>query len=136
MKLSAKSRYGARILADLATFYNKGPVQVSDISKRQNISVKYVEQLIRPLKKGQLIMSARGPKGGHVLAKAPEKITLGEVIKLFEFQNRSSECFCSIENCVSQDTCQLRLTWQEALNAFYATLDVTTIADLEDECCG
>ncbi len=64
MKLSTRSRYGARILLDLARNCNQGPVQIGEISKRQDISVKYLEQLIRPLKQANLVNSVRGPKGG------------------------------------------------------------------------
>ena len=63
MKLSTRSRYGARILVDLARHTNQGPVQIGEISKRQDISVKYLEQLIRPLKQASMVNSVRGPKG-------------------------------------------------------------------------
>ncbi len=135
MKLSTRSRYGTRILADLANYYNQGPVQVGDISKRQNISVKYVEQLIRPLKKAELIISVRGPKGGHILAHRPDKITLGQVVRLFEFQNIQDDCLCGLSDCVLKDECILRVAWQKAIIAFYDKLDTTSIADLELECC-
>ena len=59
MKLSTRSRYGTRILVDLAYHSNQGPVQIGEISKRQDISVKYLEQLIRPLKKARLVTSVR-----------------------------------------------------------------------------
>ena len=68
MKLSTRSRYGTRILVDLARHKDQGPVQIGEISKRQDISVKYLEQLIRPLKQANLVTSVRGPKGGHLLA--------------------------------------------------------------------
>ena len=84
MKLSTRSRYGARILVDLARHNDQGPVQIGEISKRQDISVKYLEQLIRPLKQASMVNSVRGPKGGHMLAKKPEEITLGQIVRLFE----------------------------------------------------
>jgi Rrf2 family protein len=80
MKLSTRSRYGTRILVDLARNKDKGPIQIGEISKRQDISVKYLEQLIRPLKKAKLVTSVRGPKGGHLLAEEPENISLGQII--------------------------------------------------------
>jgi Rrf2 family protein len=67
---------------DLARHYDQNPVQIGEISKRQDISVKYLEQLIRPLKQAKLVTSVRGPKGGHLLAKKPEKITLGQIVRL------------------------------------------------------
>ena len=73
MKLSTRSRYGVRILLELARSDRKTPVQVSEISLRQDISVKYLEQLIRTLKQADLVTSVRGPKGGYMLAKTTRK---------------------------------------------------------------
>ena len=84
MKLSTRSRYGTRMLLDMAQHYNQGPVQVGDIAKRQGISVKYLEQIIIPLKRAGYVKSARGPKGGHALARRPEEITVGEIVALLE----------------------------------------------------
>ncbi len=120
---------------DLAGFYNNGPVQVGDISKRQNISVKYLEQLIRPLKSGGLVTSVRGPKGGHMLAKKPVEITLGEIVRLFEKHHGKDECFSNEDRCFLLDNCKLREAWQQAHNVFFEILDITTIADLEGEYC-
>ena len=130
MKLSTRSRYGARILVDLARHNNQGPVQIGEISKRQDISVKYLEQLIRPLKQAKLVESVRGPKGGHMLAKNPEKITLGQIVRLFEGQSDLVECVSNPETCNMADDCQVRLAWKDATRVLYETLDGTTIADL------
>jgi Rrf2 family protein len=130
MKLSTRSRYGARILVDLARHNNQGPVQIGEISKRQDISVKYLEQLIRPLKQAKLVESVRGPKGGHMLAKKPEKITLGQIVRLFEGQSDLVECVSSPEKCNQADDCQVRLAWKDATRVLYEKLDSTTIADL------
>ena len=130
MKLSTRSRYGARILVDLARHNNQGPVQIGEISKRQDISVKYLEQLIRPLKQAKLVESVRGPKGGHMLAKNPEKITLGQIVRLFEGQSDLVECVSNPETCNMADDCQVRLAWKDATRVLYEKLDSTTIADL------
>ncbi len=130
MKLSTRSRYGARILVDLARHNNQGPVQIGEISKRQDISVKYLEQLIRPLKQAKLVESVRGPKGGHMLAKSPEKITLGQIVRLFEGQSDLVECVSNPETCNMADDCQVRLAWKDATRVLYEKLDSTTIADL------
>ena len=71
MKLSAKSRYGTRLMLDMAQHYQDGPIHLANVAKRQGISVKYLEQIIIPLKKANYIQSVRGPKGGHILAKPP-----------------------------------------------------------------
>lgn len=130
MKLSTRSRYGARILVDLARHDSKGPVQIGEISKRQNISVKYLEQLIRPLKQAKLVKSVRGPKGGHLLAENPQNISLGQIVRLFEGQSDLVECVSNPEKCRMADDCQVRLAWKDATRVLYEKLDSTTIADL------
>jgi Rrf2 family protein len=130
MKLSTRSRYGTRILVELANNLDNGPLQISEISNRQKISAKYCEQLIRPLKKAKLVNSVRGAKGGHFLNKKPENITLGEIVRLFEGQTDLVHCISSPEDCDRAPSCQVRLVWQEATRALYESLDNTTIADL------
>ena len=132
MKLSTRSRYGTRLLVDLARSQYQVPVQVSEISSRQNISVKYLEQLIRPLKQAALVTSVRGPKGGHMLAKKPEQITLGQIVRIFEGQSDLVECVSDPEKCPMADDCSVRLAWYSATKAMYESLDATTIADLID----
>jgi Rrf2 family protein len=132
MKLSTRSRYGARILVDLAHHSDQGPVQIGEISKRQDISVKYLEQLIRPLKQANMVNSVRGPKGGHLLALRPENITLGQIVRLFEGQSELVECISNPERCNMSDDCQVRLAWGDATRVLYEKLDNTTIADLMD----
>jgi len=132
MKLSTRSRYGARILVDLARHTDQGPVQIGEISKRQDISVKYLEQLIRPLKQASMVTSVRGPKGGHLLAKKPEEISLGQIVRLFEGQSELVECISNPERCSMSDDCQVRLAWKDATRVLYEKLDSTSIADLLD----
>jgi Rrf2 family protein len=130
MKLSTRSRYGTRILVDLARHKDQGPVQIGEISKRQDISVKYLEQLIRPLKQANLVTSVRGPKGGHLLAENPENISLGQVVRLFEGQTDLVECVSFPDKCPMSDDCQVRLAWQDATEVLYEKLNATTISDL------
>jgi len=130
MKLSTRSRYGTRILLDLAHHQNQGPVQIGEISKRQGISVKYLEQLIRPLKEAKLVTSVRGPKGGHIMAQKPEDVTLGQIVRLFEGQAELVECISCPQKCPMSDDCRVRLAWMEATQALYHKLDTTSIADL------
>ena len=118
---------------DLARHNDQGPVQIGEISKRQDISVKYLEQLIRPLKQASMVTSVRGPKGGHVLAKNPKNITLGQIVRLFEGQTELVECISNPEQCNMSDDCQVRLAWKEATRVLYEKLDSTTISDLMQE---
>jgi len=80
MKLSTRSRYGTRMMIDMGQRYDSGPIQIGDIAQRIDVSVKYLEQLIIPLKKAGYITSVRGPKGGHMLTRAPHEITVGEIV--------------------------------------------------------
>jgi Rrf2 family protein len=130
MKLSTRTRYGTRMLVDIARHGGQGPVQIGDVSKRQHISVKYLEQLIRPLKDAGIIKSIRGAKGGHILSQEPEQITLGEITRIFEVQSDLVACIGDPQKCSMSDDCQVRSVWQAATQAMYEKLDDTTIADL------
>ena len=130
MKLSTRSRYGARILLELARRGSDAPVQVSEISREQNIPAKYIEQLMRTLKSANLISSVRGAKGGHILAKSSEAITLGEVVRIFEGQHELVECISKPSKCDMAEACRVRLAWKEATDALYKKLDGITISDL------
>jgi len=130
MKLSTRSRYGTRLLIDMAQHYNQGPIQLGEIAKRQDISVKYLEQIIIPLKKANYVTSVRGPKGGHFLARPPEKITLGEIVALLEEGPILMECSEHSEVCDRADTCPTRLVWKEVAQAMFDKLDSITLADL------
>jgi Rrf2 family transcriptional regulator, iron-sulfur cluster assembly transcription factor len=130
MKLSTKSRYGTRLLLDMAQHYNQGPVHLGDIAKRQNISVKYLEQIIIPLKKAHYVKSVRGPKGGHALARPPEEITVGEIVALLEEGDSLVECTERSEVCERAPTCPTRLIWQAAATAMFDKLNTITLADL------
>ncbi|WP_457552342.1 RrF2 family transcriptional regulator [Desulfobacula sp.] len=130
MKLSTKSRYGTRILIELALHVNQGALQVSTISSNQKISVKYLEQLLRTLKKAGIVNSVRGPRGGHLLIKDPEEIYLGQIVRLFEMQTDLVECVSSPEKCELAADCLVRNAWQDATSVLYKKLDSVSIADL------
>lgn len=130
MKLSTKSRYGARILIELARHRNEPPLQTGKISEKQGIPVKYLEQLITILRKAKLIESFRGPKGGHQLVADPSSVTLGQVVRLFEGQTDLVKCIADPEKCSMADECKLRLAWSDATVALYEKLDTITIESM------
>lgn len=130
VKLSTKSRYGTRMLLDMAQHYNHGPVQLGEIAKRQEISVKYLEQIIIPLKKARLVESVRGPKGGHRLARPPEEITIAEIVSILEDGASLVECVEDAEVCKRAPICPTRLIWKEASEAMFEKLKSLTLADL------
>ncbi|MBW2266862.1 MAG: Rrf2 family transcriptional regulator [Deltaproteobacteria bacterium] len=133
MKLSTRSRYGTRMMLDLAQHYDEGPVQIRNVSKRENISVKYLEQLIIPLKKANFIKSVRGPKGGHMLAKPPEAITVGEIVRVLEGGINLSSCIENPEVCDRTSDCLTRGLWEEATKAMYEKLNSATLSKMINE---
>ena len=130
MKLSTRSRYGTRMMLDLAQHYGESPVQIGEIARRQGISVKYLEQLIIPLKKANYIKSVRGPKGGHVLAKPPEEITVGEIVELLEGGINLADCIENPDTCDRSETCLTRGIWETATKAMSQELNSITLSDM------
>ena len=134
MRLTTKSRYGTRLILDLAVNAQKRPVPLGDVSRRQNISLKYLEQLIRKLKLAGLVKSQRGPFGGHMLNKAPENITVGEIVRTLEETTAITDCserdekLCGV--CNKAGDCLSRWVWIEASNAMFSRLDEITIGSL------
>lgn len=130
LTISTQTHHGVRIVLELAGSRNQGAVSVGEISERQGISVKYLEQLIRKLKQGGFITSTRGPKGGHQLAKPPAEITVGQIVRLFEGQTDLVKCITSPQDCERAETCPVRKVWKEASQSLNAKFDSTTIAEL------
>lgn len=130
MKLSTRSRYGTRIILELARHYGGKPTQVSEIARVQQIPVKYLEQLIRTLKQADLIKSVRGSKGGHQLNERPDRITVGQIVRLFEGQTDLVQCVSAPEKCQRAEACRVREVWKDATEAMYSKLDAITIEDL------
>jgi Rrf2 family protein len=133
MKLSTRSRYGTRLLLDMAQHYNQGPIQLGDIARRQEISVKYLEQIIIPLKKAHFIETVRGPKGGYILARPPAEITLAEIVSLLEESVSLVKCIENAEICQRAETCPTRLIWKEVAQTMLGVLKSVTLADLVDK---
>jgi Rrf2 family iron-sulfur cluster assembly transcriptional regulator len=130
MKLSTRSRYGTRLMMDMAQHYREGPIHLGDIAKRQDVSVKYLEQIIIPLKKAHYIESVRGSKGGHILTKPPEEITVGEIVAVLEEGTSLVECAADATVCERADICPTRLLWKEAAEAMFDRLAAVTLAHL------
>ncbi|NSW86439.1 MAG: Rrf2 family transcriptional regulator [Syntrophobacteraceae bacterium] len=130
MKLSTRSRYGTRLMLDMAQHYMKGPIQLGTIAKRQNIPVKYLEQIIIPLKKAQYVKSVRGNKGGHYLARPPEEITVGEIVAILEGGLRLTKCTDEPDACKRHEDCLTRAVWKQATDAMHEKLNSITLSDL------
>jgi Rrf2 family protein len=133
MRLSTKSRYGTRMLIDIAENYHDGPVSVAEIAGRTGISEKYMEKLIRKLKRAGLVLSKRGPKGGHVLAKPAASITVGDIVRALEEWVVLKGCSSTKDTCAScqrVDDCPTKNVWEQANQAMFATLDAYTLQSL------
>lgn len=134
MKLTTKSRYGTRFLLDIAVYGKDKPVPLSDVARRQNISLKYLEQLSRKLRVAGIIKSHRGPFGGHMLEKSPEDITIGEIVRILEKSIDITDCaeyeqkVCGV--CNRAGECLSRWVWVEASRAMFDRLDKITISSL------
>jgi len=130
MKFSTRSRYGTRLILDMAQHHGQGPIQLGEIARRQNLSLKYLEQIIRPLKRANYIKSFRGSKGGHLLNRPPDQISVGEIVSLLEGGAFLTDCAQNPGRCERADGCLTRYLWIEASQAMFARLNEITFADL------
>ena len=132
MKLSTRTRYGMRAIMELTGHYGKGPLQSRIIAERQEISAKYLEQLMTILKTGGLIRSFRGVKGGYVLAKPPNQIKISDVFNCLEGPSFTVECLENRDYCERVADCITRQVWVEVQQAIEAVLQSMTLQDLVD----
>ena len=130
MKLSTKGRYATRAMLDLALHFGEGPVMVKDISRRQDISNRYLEQLLTPLKASGLVRVTRGARGGFTLAKAPSEIRLIEIIHIMEGSTAPVECVDDARICPHSDSCVTREVWTEIKKAIDNVLESITLQRL------
>jgi Rrf2 family protein len=117
-------------MLELARNYGKGPTSISEISRKQEIPIKYLEQLIIPLKKAELVTSVRGPRGGHMLTKSPDEITLWEILVLLESKSSLVDCLLDKNICPNAGKCPVRPVWGKALNAMTQVFEATSLQDI------
>jgi len=110
-------------MLDLARHFDQGPVHLKDVASREGISVKYLEQLIIPLKKQGLVQSIQGPKGGHILARPPESISFAEIIKSLETSAFLMECVERPQSWARYSVCPTRDIWRQIKQAMYRELE-------------
>ena len=130
MKLTTRSRYGTRMILDMALHGQNGPVRIKDIAARQGVSVKYLEKLVRDLKEAGFVRSRRGPRGGHELDKPLADISVGDIVRALEGDLSLVECGDEAGPCPRQADCLTRGVWMEAARAMHEKLDSITLADL------
>jgi Rrf2 family transcriptional regulator, cysteine metabolism repressor len=131
MKVSTRAEYGIRALIDLAQHYGQGPVQSHDIARRQGLPEPYLNQLLVTLRRAGLVQSKRGPTGGHLLARSPDQITVGEAFLVLEGSVAPWLCVEEAETtCIYAPGCGLRPVWQAVKEATEQVLNRTTLANL------
>lgn len=138
MKLSTKSRYGLRALFDMAYHSGTLPAQIKDISRRQAISPRYLEQIFQDLKKAGLLKSKRGPQGGYQLAKKPHEITVREIIHAAEGEMALVDCTkedgrAPKKKCDFDNQCVTQKIWSEATRQLNSYFESVTLKDLCEE---
>lgn len=126
-----KVDYGVRVLLDLAQHYGQGAVAASEIARRQGIPEPYLDQLLAILRRAGMVKSKRGPQGGHMLARVPEQVNLGEVIAALE-NSSSPRCISSPEECDRFTVCVQRDVWQTIEDATRKLLQATTLGQLAE----
>jgi Rrf2 family transcriptional regulator, cysteine metabolism repressor len=132
MKISSRGRYSTRLMVELAFHYGGKPVLLKNVSSSQEISLKYLSQLIIPLKIAGLINSSRGAHGGYFLAKHPKDIKLSEIIAAVEGSLNLVECVDNQKICSRSASCATRDIWTEISNKFFESLDSYTLQQIVD----
>ena len=131
MKISTKGRYAVRLLLDIAMNDEVEPVRLKDTADRQDISMKYLEQIISILVRAGYVRSIRGPQGGYRLAKEPKDYTVGMILRQVEGSLAPVSCLEYEENtCERQSECVSLRIWKELDEAIKSVVDKYTLADL------
>ena len=133
MKISTKGRYGLRLMTDLAVYHDQGLIPLKEIAARQEISEKYLEQIMMQLNRSGLVRSVRGAQGGYMLAKTPEDITVGAVLRVLEGSLCPVDCVAGAGDCPRMARCATIGVWTRLKEAVESVVDHTTLADLAEE---
>jgi Rrf2 family cysteine metabolism transcriptional repressor len=132
MKLSTRTRYGVRAILELAANQSTEPLRIKTIAHRQDISVKYLEQLMAVLKSAGFVRSIRGSKGGYILAKPANQIKLSDIFDCLEGFVATVECLENENYCARVADCVTRQVWAEVQQAIMKVLQSVTLQDLVD----
>lgn len=133
MKISTKGRYALRMMIDIAASESDEPIRLKDIAERQDISVKYLEQIIAILTKAGYVKGVRGAGGGYRLKKKPSDYTVGMILRLTEGSLAPVSCIEDNENeCTRSDKCVTIKIWKKINDAVNDVVDGITLQDLVD----
>lgn len=133
MRVSAKELYGLRAMSEFARHYGQGPLSLTEVARKQGISQPYLEQIAIDLRRAGLLNSKRGAQGGYYLARAPEAMTAGDVIRALEGSILPIQCVAQHKctPCSLEDGCSARGIWEEVRDRLVETLDSIVLADLD-----
>lgn len=131
MKISSKGRYALRMMVDIAEHKKGEWISIKDISIRQNISIKYLEQIVTSLSKSGLLLSSRGPQGGYKLAMDPEQYTVGQILRVMEGSLAPVSCLeNNVNTCERQGVCVTLGFWKGLSEVVNRYMDSVTLKDL------
>ena len=129
MKLTTKGRYAVTAMLDLALHYEQGAVTLSDIARRQGISLSYLEQLFARLRRNGLVDSVRGPGGGYNLAMPPSNISVAKIVIAINENIDATRCGGE-KNCDGEERCLTHNLWEDLSHRIHEFLDGISLADL------
>lgn len=133
MKVSTRGEYGMRAMVELSRHYGKGPVSLTAIAQSATVPPAYLEQLIGPLRRAELVTSTRGAHGGYELTRDPALIKVGEVYRVLEGPVAPMDCVSEIpteDQCPLIEGCATRVVWLKVRDSIVEALDSTTLEDL------
>ena len=131
MKISTKGRYALRLMLDMATNESGEPIRLKEIANRQQISEKYLEQIIAVFNKAGYVRSVRGAQGGYLLQKEPKDYTVGMILRLIEGDLAPVSCVgADNEECTRKGECTTTRIWEKLNDAINSVIDNITLADL------
>ena len=134
MKISTKGRYALRLMVDLAEHRDNGFIALKDVAKRQNISKKYLEQIVPVLNGAGLLATNRGNRGGYKLAKEPKEYTVGDILRITEGSIAPVSCLDSeVNTCERKNFCQTLYVWEGLYKVVNEYLDGITVQDIVDK---
>ncbi len=131
MKISTKGRYALRLMVDLAKAEENEFISLRGVATRQDISMKYLEQIVSQLTKAGQVQSVRGPQGGYRLTRAPSQYTVGEILRVTEGSIAPVSCLEYEQNdCPRKGTCETLLVWEGLYVAIQSFVDNITLEDV------
>jgi Rrf2 family cysteine metabolism transcriptional repressor len=132
VRFSTRGRYGLKAMFVLAQHYGQGPLPLKQVAEDQGISEAYLEQLIGELRKSGLVKSVRGAQGGYLLGKPPDRITVGDIIRVLEGPIAPADCVIDDDSdlCDQADKCVTRLIWERVRDSVTKVLDSMSLADM------